>query len=245
MANTCVYKVILKGGKDACYAFYWSMPVMDGISIIEEKGNEKDYLIRFEGTCKWTVDQYSKSWDGDFNIVIPKNEKEAYKYLGITLQDRSRLFGIEVLCNSADVDDESDELFEHYIKGDAIIDSCPVDLCIYNKTDEDVNDISDSCKCQKCKRAIVQSDDEWEDIYCYRKMKTRNRFDTEIILCEDCLKDELIQLMSGESDANDDLEAELWGLDPYSIVEEIVRQSNYTIDVSSDGEYSYFDVYRK
>ena len=76
-------------------------------------------------------------------------------------------------------------------------------------------------------------------------MKTRNRSDTEIILCEDCLKDELIQLMSGESDANDDLEAELWGLDPYSIVEEIVRQSNYTIDVSSDGEYSYFDVYRK
>lgn len=91
----------------------------------------------------------------------------------------------------------------------------------------------------------MQTDDEWEDIYCYRKMKTRNISDTEIILCEDCLKDELIQLMSGESDANDDLEAELWGLDLYSIVEEIVRQSNYAIDVSSDGEYSYFDVYRK
>ena len=58
MANICVYKAIVKGKKDACYAFYWSMSVLDGISIKEKGGSDDDYMIRFEGDCKWTVDQY-------------------------------------------------------------------------------------------------------------------------------------------------------------------------------------------
>ena len=49
MANICSYKVLVKGRKNGCYAFYGSMQTLDGKSIIDETGTDEDYELRFEG----------------------------------------------------------------------------------------------------------------------------------------------------------------------------------------------------
>ena len=48
MANICSYKVLVKGRKNGCYAFYGSMQTLDGKSIIDETGTDEDYKLRFE-----------------------------------------------------------------------------------------------------------------------------------------------------------------------------------------------------
>ncbi len=58
MANICEYKVIVKGRKNACYAFYGSMSCMDYKEIVSEKGTEDKYEMFFIGNCKWGVDAY-------------------------------------------------------------------------------------------------------------------------------------------------------------------------------------------
>ena len=56
MANRCEYKVIVKGKKSVCYAFYGSMRVLENKWITEEEGAEQAYTLRLEGDCKWSVD---------------------------------------------------------------------------------------------------------------------------------------------------------------------------------------------
>lgn len=136
MANICQYKVIVKGKKNACYAFYWSMSVLDGIWIEEESGDSDNYQMRFEGSCKWSVDSYCGRWEKDYNITIPETEIEAQGYCGITVQERSKLFGVEVLCNSADIDDSGFEIFDHYINGESAGGICPEELNIFEKPEE-------------------------------------------------------------------------------------------------------------
>ena len=138
MANICKYKVIVKGRKNACYAFYGSMPAYNYNNIIEESGTDENYTLRFSGDCKWSVEQYSKAWEGSFPVVLPDNPDEAMKeaqekYCNIFVQDRSQMFNVEVLCNSAGIEDFDpaegpEEIFEHYINGLDIYDDCPSEL---------------------------------------------------------------------------------------------------------------------
>ena len=158
MANICKYKVIVKGKKDACYALYWSMSVMDGISIEDEGGSDDDYMIRFEGNCKWTVDAYCKPWDGSFDVDIPATLEDALKYRGITVQERSRLFKVEVLCNSADMVEEDYELYEHYISGDRISSGgCPEELKVLDGLAglDDLLEVSIKCDDRCCSEVVL------------------------------------------------------------------------------------------
>jgi hypothetical protein len=140
VANCCSYKVIVKGKKNACYAFFGSMSCMDGKQINEEFGTDENYTVRFSGGCKWSVDAYCEPWDGVFPVKLPENAKEAYeeaedKYWYKTVQERSKMFNVEVFCNSADIDDFDPEigyceLYEHYINGENAGGECPEDLRI-------------------------------------------------------------------------------------------------------------------
>lgn len=138
MANICMYKGIVKGKKNACYAFLGSMPVMCEQYIYEEKGTEDSFTIYFGGDCKWYVDCSRKTWRGQFPVALPKDSEKAFekgekKYSHITMQDRSKMFECEVWCNYADIDDYDppkglDQIFVHYKQGEIINGRCPTKL---------------------------------------------------------------------------------------------------------------------
>ena len=149
MANICEYKVIVKGKKNGCYAFYGSMPVLDDINITKEKGTDDNYEMHFEGDCKWSVDSYCSERKESGPVEIPSDPQEAWEYgqdnWGFTVQDRSEMYDVEVICNSADVEDFDDEpyqIFEHYYSGKPAKDNCdetaiPKELIIKSPWDEE------------------------------------------------------------------------------------------------------------
>lgn len=162
MANTCEYKVKVKGTKKGCYAFYGSMLVGEEISIIKETGTKKDTTLVFAGDCKWEPDYLCTSWKDECPVQLPDNEDEVMEfsdahYKGYTIQDRSRMFNVEVWCNFADVDEYDPnegpyEVFEHYKSGEPIYDICPDGLHIgeeYEEYEEDEEDDSKKYKISK------------------------------------------------------------------------------------------------
>ena len=56
MADICIYKGIVKGKKNSCYAVFGSMSCMDDKQIVEEGEINGEYFLRFEGDLKWSVD---------------------------------------------------------------------------------------------------------------------------------------------------------------------------------------------
>lgn len=141
MANICSYKAIVKGKKNACYAFIGSMPSLEGIAIISEEESEEICTVQFEGDCKWAVDAYcDKPWAGSFPVTIPEAvdaalEDGELKYMYHTVKERSKMFEVEVWCNSADIEDYDEEvgpieIYEHYINGELVEGECPEELHI-------------------------------------------------------------------------------------------------------------------
>ena len=122
MANICEYKVKVIGKKNACYALFGSIRYLDSKEIVSESGTENDYILFLHGYCKWTVDQYTSAYDGTFDIVIPDNPKEAEEfgnaYDDYNLKSCSKLFNVEVWCNSVDIDDPMGVDSVHYIDGE-------------------------------------------------------------------------------------------------------------------------------
>lgn len=127
MANECMYKGIVKGKQNACMALIGSMPCFGekDWEVLVDGGEENNWEISFEGNCKWSVDSYCEPWTGPFPVEIPEDADEAElfameHYVDHTLQDRSKMFGVEVLCVSADVDCFRGETYEHYCNGELI-----------------------------------------------------------------------------------------------------------------------------
>lgn len=138
MANICEYKMIVKGKKNACYAFFGSMAVYDDKTIERESGTADDYELLMHGYCKWDVDSYCKTdYDGECPVKLPDDPYEAMqegvdKYLYYTVQEHSRMFDVEVQCCYADIDEAMGDSYEHYKSGVAIteVGGCPKELFI-------------------------------------------------------------------------------------------------------------------
>ena len=133
MANICEYRVIVKGKKNACYAFLGSMSAYDEKVVDEEYGTDDNFTLRFNGSCKWSVDCYCKPWTGETPVELPEDAEEALqvgedKYWYKTVQDRSKMFNVEVMCNSADIDMPMGDYYEHYINGEPVYDDCPDEI---------------------------------------------------------------------------------------------------------------------
>ena len=134
MANICEYRVKVKGRKNACYAFYGSMSCMDYKEVDNESGSGNSFTLMFSGNCKWSVDSYCKEWDGECPVNLPADPEAAYneaeeKYWYKTVQDRSKMFDLEVWCNSCDIDGDPDiAIYEHYKNGEPIVDELPEEL---------------------------------------------------------------------------------------------------------------------
>lgn len=177
MANLCSYKVKVKGPRNACYAFFGSMSCADDKSIVSEEGTAAETILIFEGNCKWSVDSYCKQWKGNFPVLLPENAENAMyeaekKYWYHTVQERSKMFNVEVWCNSgdlddvgyieemlADIDDIEDVLqsqgidvedldlsifcYEHYINGESCYDDCPDEIKFDLNEDADADEDED------------------------------------------------------------------------------------------------------
>lgn len=144
MANYCEYKTLVRGRKNACYAFLGSSPTADDIHVIEGSGTTENYTLIFSTGCKWGVDAYcDKPWDGSFPVDLPDDYNEASsiaekKYRYRSMRDRSKMFSLEVLCNS--LYEDVGEEFVHYLNGNSKDDTCPNILkFIVEKCDKDIS----------------------------------------------------------------------------------------------------------
>lgn len=122
MANDCYYKMIVRGKKNACYAFMNSQHhYYYAQSIDYEKGTDEDYEIGFSGSCKWSVDQYTDDYDGETPVEIPedpeKAKEEAEENAGYNIKSRSAMYNVEVMCSSQDEFECDEILYEHYKNG--------------------------------------------------------------------------------------------------------------------------------
>lgn len=105
MANKCRYKMIVKGERDACYAFY-SGQYCYSQGIDYENGSDEEYELVFSGECKWSVDYGCRS-----------------------IQKRSEMYDIEVMCNSCDIDGDSETAsYVHYSNGLPVASEIPEEL---------------------------------------------------------------------------------------------------------------------
>ena len=113
MANICDYKIKVKGKKNACYAFFGSMPCYGDKWIESESGTLDDYTIVIKGDCKWGVNCYARHWDGEYPVHIPEDPQAACqegedKYWYYFLIDKSQMFNVEIWCNSIGEDEDID-----------------------------------------------------------------------------------------------------------------------------------------
>lgn len=139
MANICLYKIKVKGTKDACYALVNMMPLYSWEKeYISEEGTDNDFTLVFSGACKWSVSAYTVRQVG----ITPYTPEEILKIedgdgWDIPLIDKSLLLSCEIFCNSKDIDDSSWSTYEHYKNGKRIHDDCPKELHIKRGRDYD------------------------------------------------------------------------------------------------------------
>ena len=139
MANICLYKIKVKGTKDACYALINMMPLYSWEKdILSEEGEDDDYTLIFTGACKWSTSSYTQHTDG-LVPYTPEQVKNVQDGDGwdICMRDKSLLLNCEIFCNSKDIDDSCYAVFEHYNRGKEIFDECPKELHIKRGRDYD------------------------------------------------------------------------------------------------------------
>lgn len=139
MANICLYKIKVKGTKNACYALINMMPLYSWEKdILSEDGEDDDYTLIFTGACKWSTSAYTHHTDG---LVPYTPEQVANVQDGdgwdICMMDKSLLLSCEIFCNSKDIDDSCYAVYEHYKNGKGIYDECPKELHIKRGRDYD------------------------------------------------------------------------------------------------------------
>lgn len=174
MANYCRYKCIVRGPKNACYAVFGSMSCEDYKDIISESGSDENYELHFEGNCKWSVDSYCEARENPKPFILPESADDARAFgeanWYIPQYQKPILFGVEFLCNSADIDDYDPDLyddcggyFEHYAKdGSEVDDECPKNLYIEpDWMDDDTEVITLS---ELLEKAIQPDGDEYVEL---------------------------------------------------------------------------------
>ena len=157
------YKIMVKGLRNACYAFMGSTKSIDEPKIISEIVNDKETIIVFCVTNHFPIDMYCKDFTGDKPVTLSDDKDVAFqeaknKYRNYTLKERSEIFKVEVWCNGGstevcdnaiagalyDGDIKLEDLkdytfdpyiYEHYNCGKSIHDKMPDDIVmIYDTT---------------------------------------------------------------------------------------------------------------
>ena len=149
---------MVKGPRNACYAFMGSTKSIDEPKIISETENHKETIIVFYVTNHFPIDMYCKDFTGDKPIALSDDKDVAFqeaknKYWHHTLRERSEMFNVEVWCNGGstevcdnaitgalyDGDIKLEDLknytfdpyiYEHYNCGSSMHDEMPDDIVL-------------------------------------------------------------------------------------------------------------------
>ena len=140
MANVCLYKIKVQGPKTNCYKLVNMMPLYSGEKeYISEEGTDEEFTLVFYGDCKWSVDAYT-----DHTMEVTPFTPEAVENIqdgdhwNMPLEKKAIALGVEIWCNSKDIDDAGWSTYEHYDKnGHYINDECPKELHIKRGRDYD------------------------------------------------------------------------------------------------------------
>ena len=131
MANICNYRAIIKGKKENCYAFAGALPVYNN-SGIEKEIEGRVFELWYKGDCKWSVDQYASENLNIKKLTVPEDVDEAFEfgeeYRDLPVEQKSKLFGVEVWLAECDIDDYYGVYQRHFKKGvedDDILDDEP------------------------------------------------------------------------------------------------------------------------
>lgn len=133
MANYCDYKGILKGRKNACYGAFGCFNAYEDKQIVKESGTPEDYVLQFEGNCKWSMEYYAKPWTGSWQYQIPEDPMEALEYAeghhhDMRLADICRLYQVELLCNWGTFETSRQTTYVHYDRDKRVRSYCPDEL---------------------------------------------------------------------------------------------------------------------
>lgn len=139
MANICLYKILIKGSKAACYAFIDMMPSYNADKeILREEGTDSEYELVLKGDCKWSVSAYTENIENPQPLTAEEiNNIEDGDHWDKTIKDKSVLLDCEIFCNSKDIDEPTWATYEHYKNGIEIKDECPKELHIKRGRDYD------------------------------------------------------------------------------------------------------------
>lgn len=134
MANLCKFNMIIKGKKNACFAFAVSTVCSDESYIREEHGAEDAYYVFMEGAWNWEPNYgSSKNWTKPCPVSLPDDCEEAAKlaakeYSDYTIKSRSRMFQVEVQYNYAMEDSPCHATYVHLRNGVSLQTYCPDEL---------------------------------------------------------------------------------------------------------------------
>lgn len=230
MANICEYKIIVKGKKNACYAFMGSTSNAGGKEEDSWIGSDDFGELRFHGDCKWAIDSYCTPFEGTKPVELPSDFRDAEnegesKYWYNTVRERSEMFQVEVFCNSADIEDYdpdegSYEIFEHYINGVEVEADCPEELRISGDEEDEDWDYEDD-------------DEEEDEDDCYemivQMLKDGVRLD-EIAKTTGVSKDEILYSLHFFGD-----DYLIKAVEPdMPVIDECVDELNYLVQVLSN-----------
>ena len=146
------YKIMVKGPRNACYAFMGSTKSIEEPKIISETVNDKETILVFYVKNHFPIDMYCKDFTDNKPVALPDDKDVAFqeaknKYWHYVLRERSEMFNVEVWCNGGStevcdnaitgalydgeitVEDLKDYIFdpyiyEHYNCGNVIYDTC-------------------------------------------------------------------------------------------------------------------------
>jgi hypothetical protein len=131
MANICEYRLRVKGKKEDCNLFLYSMPAYNFLDPITEEGTDDNFIIEAVGDCKWDLYSYVEETPDDYNHTdVRKNikdEEDCYDLWYIPLKDKTKIFNVEVQVSWADIDNpianEDGSIkynYEHWNNGEEI-----------------------------------------------------------------------------------------------------------------------------
>ena len=143
MAEICYYKIKVKGTKDACRAFVYTMPtIFYKKKLMHSEGTDNEFCLTFLGDYKNYIDWHTtplnnpqKLTDEEIKNIID------FDYWQLPMRERATLLDCEVFCSSGcfwvgcdDIDGEVEYI--HYDKnGQKIHDECPDELKITGVAD--------------------------------------------------------------------------------------------------------------
>lgn len=106
MANICKYLIRAKGTKKAALMAFASTPKAGDFDyIIGELGTDEEYVVWYQGECKWSIDAYSEERSGlsiDLSELDEEDlrDGEGYDFWDLTMRQRSEVLGLDLFVHS-------------------------------------------------------------------------------------------------------------------------------------------------